>query len=232
MHQDKTQKLYIAIDDSGIITNKEKYAIYGGIILFSEKQLNNFIIKYKNIIKKIKYKPYYHFNQELKHSNLKNIDIIKIMHYLNNFELIACIIDNSKIYKGILNKPKSKGRFIDYAIKMLIKNSIKDLIKNKKLNPNQNLEIYLYVDETSYKSNGYYKLEESIYEELKYGIHNIKDNNNFKNIINGNLKVFLSYEISKKNYFVQAADIIAGHTRKQMLQNKKMSFLKHQIFLP
>ena len=123
---------------------------------------------------------------------------------------------------------------------MLIKEALKGLIKDKIINPKDDLEIILNIDEMNYKSNGYYDLKTSIYEELKYGINDIKNNIYFPKVIDGNLKITLYYRNSKNCYPVQAADLIAGTIRKTTIQNnlnrkiieEKLNYIKYKIYLP
>lgn len=233
------QTLYLAIDDSGQLIKKD-YACFGGIILLNKESIKNFIQKYQSIVNSFKCKYCDHKNNcnhlcpELKHYNLKNKHLNVFLNYLQKHNLFFCYIDNKKIYDNILKNPKSKGRYLDFAIKMMIKNVILNLIKEKKINIYKDLELIIFVDETSYKSNGYYNLKESIYKELKYGMGNIKDNIKFPSIIKGKLNIKVYYKDSKLNYLIQASDLVAGYGRKKMMKNnrKALDIIKYKIFLP
>ena len=231
-----TQTIYIALDDSGKLSKKENITTYGGIIFLSKKELDNFIIEYKFLTEDIKnnyYNKQTNSYLELKHYHLNNIDRKKFINYLSKYYLIAGIIQNKNIYANILNNPKSKGRFLDYVVKMTIKTAIINLIKENIINPNNNLKIIINIDEQNYKSNGYYNLKESIYEELKFGMINFKTNSNFKAIIKGKLEIKLNFLDSKTSYSIQAADIVAGYTRKFYISsNKSVDVLKSKIFFP
>ncbi len=225
-----TKTLFIALDDSGQLSLNDEIMTFGGIILFNTIEKEKFITGYEEIIQKIKHK-YKHIS-ELKHYNLKKKDLKKLLKYINHYQTFSCIVFNKDIYSSILNTPKAKGRYLDYVIKILIKNIIKELIQKKIINPYNSLKIYLYVDENSLKSNGYYNLKESIYEELKYGMGNIRNNISFKNIIFGNLDLYLDYLDSKKSYLIQASDLVAGETRKNYLHNIPNSDINYLIYLP
>lgn len=222
--------LYLFIDDSGQLSKRDNIMTFGGLIFFDELSINKFLNNYKQLINSLKEK--YVNYQELKHSNLKYKDIKKIMTLINNYLTFAVIIDNSKIYNSILNKPKAKGRYLDYALKMTIKKIVKELIHDNIINPYYNLVINIYIDESTFKSNGYYNLKDSIYEELKYGMHNIKNNTNFSNIIYGNLEVIVYYVNSYSNYLIQASDIVAGFVRKSYLTQNKIDNINYLIYLP
>ena len=121
----------------------------------------------------------------------------------------------------------------------MIKNTIKDLIKINKLDQNKELELIIYVDQSSYKSNGLYNLEKSIYQELKYGMTNIRKNSKFKNLINNKLTIRVIFKNSLLSYPVQAADLIAGSVRKRNLKikdknrlQKELKYINYKIYLP
>ena len=235
----KRQVIYLAIDDSGQLI-KNDVACYGGIVFVGNAHLKSFLKNYQNLINEVKCRYCNHFSScdnkcpELKHYNLKKRDRHIFIDYLKNYPLFSCVINTNKIYKSILKNTKSKGRYIDYAIKIMIKNVIQNLVKEEKININEDLELIIFIDESSYKSNGYYSLKESIYKELKMGIGNIKDNINFKNILNANLKVNIYYKNSKYNYLIQCADLITGYVRKSIIKrkNKNLNIIDYQIFLP
>lgn len=214
--------IYLAIDDSGQLSKRDNIMTFGGLVIINKEKFNR---EYQQIVDNINSKR--KIKKELKHNNLSTNYIKIFLAYLKKYFTFAIIIDNNKVYPTIMQNRKSKGRYLDYAIKILIKNVIKELIKEKIINPNIDLELIIYIDESTYKSNGYYNLENSIYEELKYGMSNIRNNINFKNIINSNLKITVKHKNSYYNYLVQAADIIAGYTRVHYLNPIKINYIIH-----
>lgn len=242
------QTIYINIDDSGKMSNKEQFATYGGIIFLSKREKDKFITQYKNIINEIKCKYCNNCNEtcnhhscpELKHSNLKNSDIRRIVNYIKKYTIIACIINNDKIYDHIMNNKAAKGRYNDYALRRMIKGIIVVLIKNGQINPKKSVKIILNIDEQSTKSNGYYNLKDGLIEELKYGIINFNYSTKYQPILFGQLEVELSFQKSDKSYVVQAADLVAGTVRKRVLSfynnsaelYKNLEFVDYKIFLP
>ena len=50
----KAQEIYINLDDSGKLTNKEKISVYGGLLFLSKKEKDKFITQYRTIINDIK----------------------------------------------------------------------------------------------------------------------------------------------------------------------------------
>ena len=244
----KLQTIYINIDDSGKISKKEDFAVYGGIIFLTKSEKDKFITQYRSIVNDIKchYCPLRNNScnnnncPELKHNNLKNKDIRRIINYIKKYILTACIINNEELYDYIINNKASKGRYNDYALRRTIKGIISTLINNHLINPDRPINLIINIDEQSTKSNGYYNLKDGLLEELKYGITNFNYAKTYKPIINSDLSITLTYQKSDKSYVVQAADLIAGTVSKHMILassnpkafQKIMKYLNYKIFLP
>lgn len=241
------QEIYINLDDSGKLTRKENISVYGGIVFFSQSERDKYVNIYKDIINTVKCdyckQDNYKCNKkcpEIKNTNIRNKDKRRILNFSMRYYIIALIIKNDEIYDNIVNDKASRGRFTDYAIKMLIKEVIKTLISKKIINPNKPLKIILDIDQQSTKSNGYYNLADSIKEELKYGITNFDYGMKTKPILHNDLEVKLTYRISKLSYTIQAADLIAGTVRKKSIEaykNKKdiesnLDFIDYKIIFP
>lgn len=100
--------------------------------------------------------------------------------------------------------------------------------------------IYINIDEQTTKTNGYYNLKDSIFEELKYGIYNFNYANAYLPLINSELEVKICYQKSEKSYLIQAADLIAGNIRRVYLNNinditefnKRINYVNYSLFLP
>ena len=78
-----------------------------------------------------------------------------------------------------------------------------------------------------------YKLDESILEELKYGIINYNYGRVFKPIIFSDLVIDLQYVNSKKEYLVQAADFFTGYVNATLLYKPEktvLDFVDVQLF--
>ena len=244
----KLQTIYINIDDSGKLSKKEIVSIYGGIVFLSKEEKDKFITQYRSIINDIKC---HYCNQkeenncnktcpELKSFNLKPQHKRRIVNYIKKYYTIGCIIENSKIYEHIMEDVASKGRYLDYALKRLIKTVIEDCIKNKQINPYLPVKLIINIDEQSTKSNGYYDLKEGIKEELIHGIHNFNCNIKYEPILFNELKIKITYQHSDKSYAIQASDLIAGTIRHKFIDNSsdhsklinELSIINTKIFLP
>lgn len=243
------QIIYINIDDSGKLVNTEKVSIYAGIVFTNKKEHDKFITQYRSIVNNIKCK-YCNKNilfcssnkscPELKHNMLKPVHNRQLFNYIKKYSVISCIINNKHVHQNIKENTASRGRFLDYALKLLIKNTIKGLIKDKKIDPNKPIKLILNIDEQTTKTNGYYNLQDGIVEELKYGIYNYNYGKFYEPILFSDFKVVLHYQKSDKSYLIQASDLIAGTIRRLYLNNidditefnKKIEFINYRIFLP
>ena len=122
----------------------------------------------------------------------------------------------------------------------LIKSIIEELIKSKKINPYKNIRLIINIDEQTTKSNGYYNLKDGLTEELLHGISNFNYDKVYKNILYRKLEINLSYQDSGKSYLVQAADLIAGTTRRVAKNNienniniqENLDFIDHKLLFP
>ena len=211
------QFVYISLDDSGKLTRKEEVSVYGGLVFLSKKEKDKFITQYRSIIKDIK--GHYSTNQEIKNTSIKKSDKRRVMNYLKKYYVVGLVIKNNEIYDHIVDDKASKGRFIDYSMRRLIKEIIKALIKNKNIDSHQPIKMIINIDEQTTKSNGYYNLRSGIIEELKYGINNFNYASNINPIIHNDLDVQLQYQNSKYCYVVQAADLLAGTIRRTALDS-------------
>lgn len=223
----KIQEIYINLDDSGKLTTKEEISVYGGLVFLSKNEKDKFITQYRSIINEIKCDYCSHSsccNQkcpEIKNTNIKTKDKRRLMNYIKKYYVIALVIKNNEVYQHIKKDKAAKGRFIDYAIRRMIKESIKSLIRYKSINPNQPIKIIINIDQQSTKSNGYYNLRAGLIEELKYGIINYNYATTISPIIHSDLEVLVSYQDSGKSYVVQAADLLAGTIRRSALEPLK-----------
>lgn len=218
----EVQEIYINLDDSGKLSSKEDISVYGGVVFLSKKEKDKFITQYKKIINEVKCeycKICNHACPEIKNTNIKPEHKRWLMNYIKNYFIVGLIIENKKVYEEILQSKASKGRFIDYAIRRLIKEILKSLIKEGKIDPYKPVKIILNIDQQSTKSNGYYNLHDGILEELKYGISAYNYSAKRKRIVYSDLEILVTYQVSAKSYVIQAADLLAGTIRRTVLDN-------------
>lgn len=236
----KFQEVYINLDDSGKLTKKELICVYGGIVFFSKKEKDKFITQYRSIINNIKcsYCKYLKSEcnkncPEIKNINIKIDDKRRILNYLKKYFIASLVIKNDRVYDYIMESKGSKGRYIDYTIRRLIKEVIVCAIKNKSINPYKPVHLIINIDQQATKDNGYYQLADAIYEELVHGIQNFDYKKTFKPILFSELKITLKYQNSKYSYVIQAADLLAGTIRKLHLDKaENYSFVDVKIIFP
>lgn len=249
MKNNHEQTICINIDDSGKLVSNEKVSIYAGLVFISKSEKDKFITQYKSIVQNIKCK-YCSTNisdctntnncPELKHNMLKPKHLRQLMNYIKKYSILCCIINNEKIYPNIKEDTASRGRFLDYALKLLIKQTIKGLIKEGKIDPHKPIKLILNIDEQTTKTNGYYNLRDGIIEELKYGIVNYNYSFFHTPIVFSDLEVNVCYQKSEKSYLIQASDLVAGSVRRLYLNNindllefsKRTDFINYKIILP
>lgn len=245
--ENHVQTIYINIDDSGKLTKNEKIAVYGGIVFLSKQEKDKFITQYKSIVSDIKC--HYckegksvclHRCPELKSNNLLPSHNRRLFNYMKHYFVISCVIENQKVYGPIIQDKASKGRFLDYALRRLIKDTVKKLVEEKKIDPYLPVSLVINIDEQTTKSNGYYDLKEGIREELLHGISNYDYGTFHPPILFHTLTISLKYQKSDKSYVIQAADLIAGRVRRTQLQSIQTqstardidSYLNYHLFLP
>lgn len=236
------QYLNFNLDDSGKIAPNERYCIYAGIVFFSKKEYDRFVTLYKSVVldTQCSYCGQHalscdHTCPELKSYNLKPKDMRRFMNLINRHFTVGCIIRNGGLKDYVKADAASKRRFTDYAIKRLIKRTINRLIKSGQVNPNEPVRLILNIDQQSTKSSGYYELDEGIKEELIHGVYNFNYGTYHEPILFGELDVHLTYRKSHESYAVQAADLVAGTIRRNLLSENGQGdneFVTVRIHLP
>lgn len=243
------QTVWINIDDSGKLVTTEKVSVYAGMVFTNKKEKDKFITQYRSIVNRMKCK-YCKKDKticqndrtcpELKHNMLKPEHNRQLLNYIKKYTVVSCVINNDQVYNTIKENTASRGRFLDYSLKRLIKVTFRGLIKDGLLDPNKPIKLILNIDEQTTKTNGYYNLRDGIIEELKYGIYNFNYDKVHEPIVYSDLQVEVSYQKSDKSYLIQAADLIAGTIRKNYINNlenvtefiKRMNFVDYKLYLP
>lgn len=245
MNKEK-QQIFINMDDSRVLHYNEEICVYGGIAFISKKSKEDFERKYKSILKDINCsycrkckEKCNHKCPEIKDTNIKNKHKRRIFNLIKQEYCYAIIINNKKVEESIMNNKKSRGRYRDYAQRILIKRIIEKLIKEEKVNPNKNIELIIRIDQQATSTDTNRKFIKDIEKELTKGFNNYKCNVRYKPIIFGDLEIDLKYVESHKHIVIQASDFIAGETRKAVICNKNINeiiknteYLNVRIFVP
>lgn len=245
--KESKQVIYINIDDSGKLVQNERVSVYAGLVFVSKKEKDKFITQYRSIIESMKckycneeFEKCKKYCPELKHNMLKPKHNRQLINYIKKYSTLCCIIDNDNVYSNIKCDTASRGRFLDYSLKLLIKHTLKGLIKEDRLNPYLPVKLVINIDEQTTKTNGYYNLRDGIIEELKYGIQNYNYGIYNIPIINSELEVDICYQKSEKSYLIQASDLVAGTIRRFYLNNienklefmNRIDFVNYKVLLP
>lgn len=241
-------EIYILMDDSGKLNSNENSCIYGGLFFYSNKDYINFINKYKSIIDSIKC---FYCSKDITNcgqycveikgtSKLKPKDKRRLFNLLKKQNNYGVFINNNRVYDKIMSDKAARGRYSDYAQKRIVKEIVLYSIQNKSIDSNKELSLNIKIDEAKTKSNGYYNLKDSIYEELVNGIINYDYSTIHKPLLTNGLKIKVRTFNSKYNFGIQGADIISHYLHsqyEQYLKNGKdisstTNFIEVKLFLP
>ena len=220
------QHIYFYIDDSGKISRFEDYAIFAGIVFTDSKEVSAFKNKYKSILRSIKCT---YCEQtadscsrncpEVKGVILRSTDRRRVMNLSKQFVTFATVIYNQDLARDIIGRTQSKGRFVEYAQRRLIKETTRFLIGQKLIDPNLPVYMHINIDEMPTKSNGYYTLQEGVREELVNGISNFNYNYVFRPVLFSGFEIQVLYRDSARDVCIQMADIISNTVRHSFIVN-------------
>ncbi|VEU59329.1 DUF3800 domain-containing protein [Mesomycoplasma neurolyticum] len=226
----KIQEITFFIDDSGTINKKTKdeFFVYAGYVFLNKKDINDANNLHKSIEKEIKNKIGENSdNREIKGSNTSYKDRKRLIKSLSKYYKIG-IISKFKEWNSIDLKDKSSiGRNKDFLIKILIKETLKELEIIKKISFDIKTIINIKIDNQTTKSNGYYSLEKLISAELNGTINPLFNTKIFNK---EDLKINLSYANSKKNSLIRSADLVANNLN-SIFHNKKRQIKNIKYFL-
>ncbi|MCM0627478.1 DUF3800 domain-containing protein [Lysinibacillus sp. OL1_EC] len=222
------QTIYIYLDDSGVFHRNDRYFVYGGYLFLDKKEKDTARRKYRKLSDQIK--ATIDGCVEVKSFGLAAKHRRALYNVMKPYESLSVCVNTRRINKDIMSEKKSIHRFKDYALKRCIKSKFMDLIRKGKIDPNEDVNLIICIDEQGTATNGYYDLKSSIYEEFIHGVHNFDYSVFHKPILYGNLMIDVSYKTSISDYLIQASDIIANtiwhsHTHsKHQLRNKTNHF--------
>lgn len=240
------QEIYINMDDSGVLHPNDKCCIYGGIVFVGKEEQDNFGRKYKSILNKIKCKyckseisKCRHICPEIKDTNIMSSHKRWLFNMIKKQECFAIIINNKKVKQDIMNSVGSRGRYRDYAQRILIKKVVDHLIKDKKIDPYKPIKLIIRIDQQATSTDTNRQFISDIEKELKIGMVNLEYNMIHKPIIFSKLIIDLKYVLSHRHISIQASDFIAGETRRVIVSNidrlemlKKLDYLNIKLFIP
>lgn len=204
------QTVYFYFDDSGTFHKNEPsgYFLYVGYVFCNVNDRDIAKRKYINANKKIRQAT--GKTGELKASVLEAKYKRALFNSTRSYESVSAAVNLSRIYDHILEKKKSRCRYKDYILKLCVKRKLQELISRGIIKSDEDIIIEICIDEQLTATNGYYSLEDSIWEELKHGIANWDYGMVHQNVFSQDVSVHIHYCDSSKYYLIQAADILAN----------------------
>lgn len=204
------QEIIFFFDDSGVLHKKEVsgYFVYAGYVFTNREELLSARRRYVHANKKLKER--LGRKDELKAAKLERKHRRALLTPVRQYDSVAVAVNIKKVYDYILADKKSICRYKDYIIKRCVKNKLKRLIANGRINPDDDITVSIYIDEQLTGTNGYYDLRDSIREELRYGIVNFDYGTRHESLFDKDVIVNIFYCDSSKNYMIQASDILAN----------------------
>lgn len=203
--------IFVYSDESGVFDQKHNdFFVYGGIVFLSKNQNENWKRKYLSVERKIKSSEKLNRNDEAKATNVSNKSKGKLFRALNYTEKFGVVIQEKNLRSSIFQDKKTKQRYLDYAYKRGVKQKFEDLISRGVIVPEEINNINFFVDEHTTATNGRYELQESLFQEFKYGTHNWNYQKFFPPIFPNVKNINVYYCNSKKKTLVRASDIIAN----------------------
>ena len=214
------QTLFFYFDDSGVLhtTSKVKTFVYAGYVFASRQGVEHAKRRYKKSVKAIQ--SALGRTDEIKAYGLRAKYKRALYNVMRNENSMAIVVDIKRVYPYILASKKSICRYKDYVLKIAIKEKIKDLIDSKEISPDEDILIHVSVDEQLTATDGIYGLQETIKEELQYGISNYNYGRFYPKLFNKNVRVIVKYCESKNDYMIQACDILANRVYTSYRDNK------------
>lgn len=204
------QNVYFFFDDSGVFHRNEPsgYFVYAGYAFTSRHELETAKRKYISVNKKLKNQ--LGLDGELKAAFLKNKHKRALFNAASAYESVSAAVEIRRIYSYIMENKKSRCRYKDYVLKLCVKRKLQDLIHLGMLNTDDDIHLFINIDEQPTATNGYYDLRDSIVEELQHGIISFNYGITHEKVFNGQVKVDIQYCESKHNFLIQASDILAN----------------------
>lgn len=202
------KKISIFIDDSGVFHSNHNYFVYAGFCFISDEDKISAKKRYRSLNTKIKKAKA--IDGELKASNIERKHKNALFKVLKDEISFSVSVNLSSVQASVMMDKKSRQRFKDYAIKRVVKNLFKKLIAQGLISKNDDIELFVNIDQQGFATNGLYGLGDGILEELKYGITNFNYGTFYPPILEGEFVVHTKSCVSENDYLIQAADILAN----------------------
>lgn len=224
--------LFIYSDESGVFDKiHNDFFIFAGVIFLDKEAKDNTSRKFIAAEKTLKRNDSYKNILELKANVLSVKDKNSLFRSLNKVIKFAVVINQKKILPQIFNSKKSKQRYLDYAYKIALKRTFKNLIKNEMIKPEEIQTLHVFVDEHTTATNGRYELKEALEQEFKHGTFNYSYQSYFPPVFPDMNGVNLQYCDSKTKALIRAADIIANMIYYAIVNNDAKVLQKENLYI-
>lgn len=202
--------LFIYSDESGVFDKEHnEIYVYGGLIFLGKNQKDNYIRKYiaaEKVLRSSKYT----IDEELKACKISNKEKGKLYRSMNGAIRFGVIVNQNKVLPRIFKSKKDKQRYLDYAYKIGVKNTLKKMIVDGIINKADINSIHIFADEHTTATNGRYELREGLEQELKNGTYNMQYDKFFPPVFESLMGISLVNCDSSKVTLIRAADIVAN----------------------
>lgn len=227
--------IFVYTDESGVFDKKhEDIYVFGGVIFLDANSKDDAGRKYIGAEKKLRRNHHRYEKGELKACRLSNKHKSSLFRSLNREITFSIVIKQSNVLDSIFEDKKSKQRFLDYAYKIGLKRAFEKLIDSQIIKPKEVERLYIFNDEHTTATNGYYELKEALEAEFKNGTHNHNWNKFYPPIFENLQTIKLEYCNSAKKVHIRMADIIANQAY-YLSKSGKNNELKQKMithFLP
>ena len=224
--------LFFYSDESGVFDQAhETYFVFAGIVLTSGQSISDLQHKYASVEKIARQIDNLSPVQEAKACCLSNKAKMKIFRSLNGVEKFCVVIKLSELLERIFENKKSKQRYMDFAYKLGVKEKLRSMIQQGKINPSEVKTIHFFMDEHTTATNGRYELREGLEQELKYGTFNHTYERFFPPLFPDLKCVNVKFRDSEQCQLVRAADIIANRIYYLANQEKLFENVSNNLFV-
>ena len=212
MRDNTHQNVSIYLDDSGVfsLNSVYDYFIYAGYAFPSEQERIHARESFKDMSRKIKASLGLSMDSELKAAGLEIKHKRSLYNCVRFFDSLSATVHLGSVNSSIMNNKLSIHWYKDYVLKRMIKAKLEALITAGKIDNYRPVSLRIYIDQQHTSTNGYYKLSDSIREELIHGIHNFDYGVFHPPILFADSIIDIRFCDSAKDYLVQASDILAN----------------------
>ena len=202
---------YVYSDESGVFDYVHNdIFVFGGLIFLSKDDRDSASRLFKNAERSLYSNGKHTDSEELKACKITPKEKSKLFRSLNRFIKFGVVIKQKDILKQIYDNKKSKQRYLDYAYKIALKRALESLISDGIINPEEVINVNVFVDEHTTATDGNYELREALTQEFKIGTFNMTYRKFFPPIFPNLKDVKLSFCDSSKKVLIRAADIVAN----------------------